>query len=56
MTRCAVHARGTPLADESKGNRMHIVRMLRSDGSGYVPRRYDRENDSFVDPPPDEEE
>lgn len=56
MTRCVAHARGTPLADESKGNRMHIVRMLRSDGSGYEPRRYDRENDSFVDPAPVEEE
>ncbi|RXH24213.1 hypothetical protein XH99_29580 [Bradyrhizobium nanningense] len=56
MARCAAHARGTPLADESEGNRMHIVRMPRCDGSGYEPRRYDRENDNFVDPPPDEEE
>ncbi|WFU42841.1 hypothetical protein QA640_10495 [Bradyrhizobium sp. CB82] len=56
MTRCVAHARGMPVAEEREDKKMHIIRMLRRDGSGYESRRYDRENDRFVDPAQDEEE
>jgi len=39
MTRCAAHTRGMPVADKREDNTMHIIRILRSDGSGYEPRR-----------------
>lgn len=45
-----------PVAEEREDKKMHVIRMLRRDGSGYESRRYDRENDRFVDPAPDEEE
>ncbi|WP_407180415.1 hypothetical protein [Bradyrhizobium sp. STM 3562] len=52
-TRCATHAEGRPVVEARSGfENMHIVRYV-TGGNRFVScRRYDRENDVFVDVDP----
>jgi hypothetical protein len=58
MTRCADHAEGEPAPIRPGWEDIHVKTIVRGGSSVVLCKRYDRENDVFVDAPlpPDEED
>ncbi|WP_409192017.1 hypothetical protein [Bradyrhizobium sp. RDM4] len=50
MVRCEAHAEGRPLIEARANHRLHLVRVVQPPNPPVrTVRRYDRENDVFID-------